>query len=132
VKLEDMIFVFGSNLDGIHGAGAARYAAVHRGAEYGIGEGLTGSAYALPTKGHNLSYMDLKTIRGHVDNFLHFAFNNPHMTFQVTQVGCGLSGWLPQDIAPMFIGITNEGSNCLFDTKWRSYLQNSALFWGTG
>lgn len=126
--LEDMIFVFGSNLDGIHGAGAARYAYRQRGAQWGVGEGLTGSCYALPTKGHGITFMDLNTIRLHVALFLHFAANHPKLKFQVTQVGCGLGGWTASDIAPLFLGAS---SNVYFDTAWREHLPQDAAFWGT-
>lgn len=76
--------------------------------------------------------MDLNTIKLHVSLFIYFAQNHPHMTFQVTQVGCGLSGWKPSDIAPMFHDAAKEGSNCLFDQKWQDYLPETTRFWGTG
>lgn len=126
--LKSMIFVFGSNLDGIHGAGAAAYAHKHRGAQWGVGEGPTGSCYALPTKGHKISYMTLNTIKLHVSKFIHYAVNHPEELFQVTQVGCGLGGWKAKNIAPLFLGAS---SNCLFDTAWREYLPPGAAYWGT-
>lgn len=126
--LKNMIFVFGSNLDGIHGAGAAAYAFNHRGAEWGVGEGRTGSCYALPTKGHRITFMDLNTIKLHVGIFIHHAANHLEDTFQVTQVGCGLGGWRAKDIAPLFLGAS---SNCLFDTAWREYLSPGAAYWGS-
>lgn len=128
VNPEDMIFVFGSNLDGIHGAGAARYDHRNRGAQWGVGEGITGSCYALPTKGHGITFMDLNTIRLHVSIFVHYAVNNLKLKFQVTQVGCGLGGWTARDIAPLFSGAS---SNVYFDTAWREHLPQDAAFWGT-
>lgn len=125
---ENMIFVFGSNLSGIHGAGAARYALEKRGAQWGVGEGITGSCYALPTKGFGITFMDLNTIRLHVSIFIHFAVNNPKLKFQVTQVGCGLGDWKASDIAPLFSGAS---SNLYFDTAWRDYLSQDAAFWGS-
>ena len=94
--------VFGSNKSGRHGLGAAKTAHKKFGAEYGVGEGLTGRCYALPTKGYNLSKMSLAEIKNHVDIFLKFAKDNPDKTFLVTQIGCGLAGHKPKDIAPMF------------------------------
>jgi len=99
---ENEIFVFGSNRSGIHGAGAARTAYNKFGAVYGVGEGLTGRSYALPTKGYNVSDMTLDEIRPHVDTFLNFAKDNPDKIFLVTQVGCGLAGHDPKNIGPMF------------------------------
>lgn len=131
MKLEDMIFVFGSNLSGIHGAGAARFAAVNRGAEYGVGEGMTGSAYALPTKGHNITFMPLDQIHQHVNKFIAFAATKPNLDFQVTMVGCGLSGWKSSEIAPLFTQAVYPDSNCYFDKLWLPWLPKGAKFWGT-
>lgn len=99
---ENEIFVFGSNKSGIHGAGAARTAYNKFGAKYGLGEGLAGKSYALPTKGYNLSDMALHEIQTHVEIFLKFAEKNPDKIFLVTQVGCGLAGHDPKNIGPMF------------------------------
>jgi len=99
---ENEIFCFGSNLAGRHGLGAALIARKKFGAVYGVGEGLTGRCYAIPTKGHNLSRMSLAEIKKHVDTFLEFAKDNPDKKFLVTQIGCGLAGHRPKDIAPMF------------------------------
>ena len=93
-----MIFVFGSNLDGIHGAGAARFARLHHGAVMGIGEGVMGNSYALPTKGHGITYMTLAQIEPHIVRFLDFAKANPAMTFALTPVGTGLAGHAKRDI----------------------------------
>ena len=71
------IFTFGSNLSGRHGAGAAKYARLHHGAIMGQGIGLQGSSYALPTKGVNISFMPLKDIGKHVDEFISFAQSRP-------------------------------------------------------
>lgn len=123
-----MIFVFGSNRSGIHGAGAARYAAVHKGAEYGVGEGPTGASYALPTKGYNITFMTLDEVNTHVQNFIAYARENNHLDFQVTQVGCGLGGFTAEEIAPMF---EYAWENCFFDTMWKRWLPTSAKYWGT-
>lgn len=128
MNTEHMIFVFGSNLSGIHGAGAARYALNKRGAIAGVGKGLMGTSYALPTKGKNISFMSVQEIQDHVGDFLQFAHDNPDMEFQVTQIGCGLAGFSRDDIAPMF---EYAPENCYFDRMWKNYLPSAAKFWGS-
>ena len=96
-----MIFVFGSNLDGIHGAGAARFAHEHHGAKMGVGEGLTGNSYALPTKGHGITDMTLAQIEWHMVRFLNVARANLELTFPLTPVGTGLAGHAKRDIWAM-------------------------------
>lgn len=131
MKRQHMIFVFGSNLSGIHGAGAARTALQTRGAKWGCGEGLTGTCYALPTKGLNISFMDLDRVHESVTKFMKYAYDNPGATFMVTQVGCGLGGFTKEEIAPLFEYCAYEGSNCLFDSAWSDLLPETAKFWGT-
>jgi len=96
------VFVFGSNLAGIHGAGAARFAHKVFGAEFGVGIGMTGKCYALPTKDHDIWTLPLNRIEEYVIDFLDYAKENLDKTFLVTQIGCGLAGFAPEDIAPMF------------------------------
>lgn len=133
MKREHMIFVFGSNLDGIHGAGAAKYANQKRGAKWGAGEGLMGTCYALPTKGHKISYMDLEDVVGYIENFCQFALTTPNASYMVTQVGCGLGGFTKQEIAPAFAEFMNHHphTNLFFDEEWKPYLPDTAQFWGT-
>jgi hypothetical protein len=100
----DEIFVFGSNLAGIHGAGAARTAALSFGAVHGKGVGLNGRSYAIPTKDHNIATLPLYAIREFVELFLAYASAKPELKFIVTPIGCGLAGYTPADIAPMFQG----------------------------
>lgn len=121
-----MIFVFGSNLSGIHGAGAAHYAARHKGAKMGIGKGKVGQSYALPTKGINICFMSLEEVEVHVDAFKDYAMDHPNTEFQVTQVGCGLAGFTKEQIAPLFKG---SPSNCYFDLEWQSILGDSYNYW---
>lgn len=100
--LSNQIFVFGSNLSGIHGGGAA-YTAMKWGAIYGNGVGLQGQTYAIPTKSEGIRRtLDIDEIKPHVDDFIQFAINNPKLTFLVTEVGCGLAGINPNEIAPLF------------------------------
>ena len=96
------IFVFGSNLAGRHGAGAALAAAKHCGAEYGKGVGRTGNSYAIPTKGHKLEVLTLPVIKEHVQDFINYARKHPELTFILTPIGCGYAGYKPKQIAPMF------------------------------
>jgi hypothetical protein len=123
-----MIFVFGSNLAGIHGAGAAKYARSCKGAVQGVGEGLQGASYALPTKDKYIRTLSLEEINKHVGVFLACADNHPGLEFQVTCVGCGLAGLEHKDIAPMF---KNAPANCFFDTLWEPWLGDDVQYWGT-
>jgi len=104
IKLpEGSIFCFGSNLSGRHGAGAALDAVKYFGAFYGQGEGLQGGSYAIPTKSHLLKVLKLPEIKSYIERFLSVAALSP-LRFVVTEIGCGLAGYKPSDIAPMFLG----------------------------
>lgn len=109
------VFVFGSNLAGRHGAGAALTAHNEHGAAWGVGEGLTGNAYAIPTKDANLKPRRLREIRASVERFVAFARAHPDLQFQVTRVGCGYAGYSAMDIAPMFAGAPD---NCELPEGW--------------
>jgi hypothetical protein len=98
----NVIFVFGSNLAGHHGGGAAREALEKWGAVYGQGEGLQGSSFAIPTKDENLRTLSLTEIELGVSRFIRFARSRPDLSFPVTAIGCGLAGLDPKDILPMF------------------------------
>jgi hypothetical protein len=98
------VFVFGSNLAGRHGKGAALWAAQNRGAVYGVGVGHRGNSYALPTKDMHIKTLPLARIRQYVEDFLAFARANADLSFQLTPIGCGLAGYKPEQIAPMFKG----------------------------
>ena len=112
---EDWIWVFGSNLGGIHGAGAALVARKQYGAQFGKGKGMTGQSYAIPTKDEYLCSLRLETVRQHVQDFVDYTKANPDKRFWVTAVGCGLAGFHEDEIAPMFEGC---GSNCSFPHTW--------------
>jgi len=94
---DNEIFVFGSNLAGTHGGGAARLAYDKFGAIWGKGVGLQGKSYAIPTMQGGT-----ETIRSYVDEFIMFAQLHPKMKFLVTAIGCGIAGFNPKDIAPLF------------------------------
>jgi hypothetical protein len=124
---ELLIFVFGSNLRGAHGKGAALVARQQYGAIYGQGVGLQGNSYAIPTKDERLFILPLPHIKGYVDEFIVFAKAHPEMRFQVTQIGCGHAKFTAKDIAPMFV---DTPDNCLFDSAWTRFLPGKK-FWGT-
>lgn len=88
-----MIFVFGSNLAGRHGKGAALYAATHKGAERGVGEGPTGQSYAIPTKDERLRTRPWSDVCQSIRTFLRYAAQHPSEIFVLTPIGCGLAGF---------------------------------------
>jgi hypothetical protein len=110
------IFVFGSNLAGVHGAGAAKFARLHHGAIWGKGQGLQGTSYGIPTKDERIRTLPLGRINFYVQNFLDFAvFDRPDLTFYVTPIGCGLAGYKRHQIRPFFKGMP---ANCRFAETW--------------
>jgi hypothetical protein len=94
------IFVFGSNLAGHHGGGSARAALEEHGAEYGVGVGLRGNSYAIPTKDRDIRTMPLEAIKPYVHEFCAFAREHHDWTFKVVAIGCGLAGLTPAQILP--------------------------------
>lgn len=94
---ENEIFVFGSNLGGMHGGGAARAAMDHYGAVWGQGVGLQGQSYAIPTM-----HGGVDVIKPYVDEFVAFARQHPELRFLVTRIGCGIAGFAVEEIAPLF------------------------------
>ena len=111
------IFVFGSNLQGMHGGGAARIAVERFGAIMGQGIGLQGQSYAIPTMqgGPN-------TIRPYVDEFIKFAQQHPELTFLVTRIGCGIAGFRPADIAPLFANAVDVENIHLPEDFWKEII----------
>ena len=116
---DNEIFVFGSNINGWHGGGAARYAYQHFGAEWGVGEGLTGRCYALPTMEGGVDY-----IGGKVQNFLDCARQHQELTFLVTPIACGIAGFTPDDIAPLFKDALNMENVWLPKCFWERLTNN--------
>lgn len=111
------IFVFGSNLAGRHGKGAALEARRHHGALYGQGTGLQGASYAIPTKDERLKTLPLPRIKTFVDTFIAFAQSRPDLTFNLTRIGCGLAGYNDHQIAPLF---TAAPPNVIQPPGWNS------------
>lgn len=96
------VFVFGSNLSGFHAAGAAR-TAMKWGAVWGKGIGHHGKTYAIPTKSKGIKRsLTVLEIKPYVDQFIEYAKTNPDLSFLVTEIGCGLAGYKPYQIAPLF------------------------------
>lgn len=122
------VFVFGSNLAGVHGAGAARTAYREYGALWGMGYGPSGQTFAIPTKDEKIITMELNVIHGYVLSFLEYADFWREKEFQITRIGCGLAGLQDKDMANMFKGAPD---NCYFDTKWIPYLPEGINTWGT-
>jgi len=109
------VFVFGSNLAGRHGKGAALFARQHHGAIYGLGIGEQGSSYAIPTKGFKLEVLRLDEIKVFVQEFIDYANARPDATFNVTRIGCGLAGYKDEQIAPLF---AHAPPNCKLPEGW--------------
>lgn len=114
----DEVFVFGSNLAGIHGAGAAKQA-LQWGAMPGIGVGMRGHTYAIPTKDKRIRAMKPHQIAPYIYDFLRVAGHLPDMTFLVTEIGCGLAGHVPEVIAPYFRGAIDMENVWLPKRFWK-------------
>ena len=106
--MEDEVFVFGSNLAGMHGGGAAYAAFKLFGAVMGCGVGLRGQSYAIPTM-----HGGVETIKPYVDDFIAFAKEHPELFFFVTRIGCGIAGFRDKEIAPLFAEALGLENVCL-------------------
>ena len=104
----DEVFVFGSNLAGMHGGGAAFAAWKKFGAVMGCGVGLRGQSYAIPTMQGGV-----ETIKPYVDEFIAFASAHTELFFYVTRIGCGIAGFREKDIAPLFADAVSLENVCL-------------------
>ncbi len=104
----DEVFVFGSNLAGMHGGGAAYVAFKKFGAVMGCGVGLRGQSYAIPTMQGGV-----ETIKPYVDEFITFASAHPELFFYVTRIGCGIAGFRDKEIAPLFAKAVGLENVCL-------------------
>ena len=121
-KLEpNQIFVFGSNEAGTHGKGAALQA-LKFGAIRGVGEGIQGNTYGIPTKNKKIKTLSISKIDKYIKNFIKYASENNHLTFLVTSIGCGYAGYNPKDIAPLFEEATKLDNVYLPEEFW-NFLQ---------
>jgi len=114
----NLVFVFGSNLAGVHGAGAAAYALKNEGAVWGDGLGRQGNSYAIPTKDEYIRTLPLHVVQVFIYAFICYAKSNPNEVFKVTRIGCGLAGFEDKEIAPNFIAAPE---NCIFDVEWKQF-----------
>ncbi len=110
----DEVFVFGSNLAGFHGGGAARAALNKFGADWGQGVGIQGQSYAIPTMQGGV-----ETIAPYVDEFIEYARNHQEKKFLVTEIGCGIAGFTPEEIAPLFAEAIDVGNISLPRRFWK-------------
>lgn len=110
------IFVFGSNLGGFHGAGSALEAYRNHGAISGRGIGIQGNSYAIPTKNRFLNTIPINVIKIHVDNFMEYASRNPEDIFRIVAIGCGLAGYTPEEIGPLFHKVPK---NCILPIEFQ-------------
>ena len=104
----DEVFVFGSNLAGMHGGGAAFVAYRKFGAVWGCGVGPQGQSYAIPTMQGGV-----ETIKPYVDGFIDYARSHPERFFFVTRIGCGIAGFRDEEIAPLFAAAREVENICL-------------------
>jgi hypothetical protein len=105
---ENEIFVFGSNLSGFHGGGAAALA-MEWGAVWGQGVGLMGRTYAIPTM-----FGAALEMKPYIDEFLAFAKSRPDLKFLVTEIGCGIAGFTPEEVAPFFAAVEGDGTSNVY------------------
>lgn len=112
------IFVFGSNLNGMHGGGAARIAYRSFGAVWGQGTGLQGKSYGIPTM-----HGGVDKIKPYIDDFINFAAAHPELRFLVTRIGCGIAGFTDSQIAPLFARAASIPNIALPQSFW-NVLQN--------
>lgn len=110
-----MIFVFGSNLAGRHGKGAALYARQHFGTIYKQNKKLQENAYAIPTRDKNIITLPIEEIAIRINRFKHFASSNPKLSFYITPIGTGLAGYKQEEIKPLFGELP---VNCTFSKEW--------------
>lgn len=116
------VFVFGSNLSGRHGKGAAK-TALGWGAKWGQGSGIQGNTYGIPTKDASIRRtLSLIEIKPFVDDFIEWAKCHTEKTFLVTEIGCGLAGYKPKDIAPLFKGCINISNIYLPERFWHKII----------
>jgi hypothetical protein len=119
-----IIFVFGSNYAGIHGAGAAKEASNRFGAQWGDCCGLQGNSFAIPTKDRYLKVLPFEKVKENIQDFITFVCSNEaaKYNFWITRVGCGLAGFDDRFIAPIFTRIVNF-QNCSFPDLWKKYFE---------
>lgn len=118
----NQVFVYGANEAGIHGAGAAKLA-LQWGAKMGQ-YGFNGQTYGIPTKNNRIRTLPLDKIQLHVNDFLALAFSHQEYEFLVSKIGCGLAGYQPKDIAPLFKTVKTTGvfENVILPEEFYKYI----------
>ena len=130
-----MIFVFGSNTAGFHGAGAAKFAVDNEGAVNGQGQGQQGNSYAIPTRRvdstgrgrYIIVDLPLDEVAKYVKSFIRYAQRHLELEFKVTQIGTGYAGFTADQIANLFNAAPD---NCYFDEAWAGVMSGKK-YWGT-
>ena len=89
-------FVFGNNGAGAHMGGTVAMAVAKFGGIYGQAVGLQGQSYALNTTD------GCEVTAEQVARFIEFAREYLELTFYVTEIGCGIAGYSPEEVAPLF------------------------------
>lgn len=124
---DNEVFVFGSNEAGRHGRGAARQA-MSWGAVYGVGEGLQGQTYGIPTKDYNINTLLPIYIDNYVQRFIKFTWTHPSTRFLVTEIGCGLAGHKVETIAPMFTAVVEMNlDNVILPERFYNFILETIL-----
>ncbi|MBP6429775.1 MAG: hypothetical protein KA273_05195 [Bacteroidales bacterium] len=118
------IFVFGSNLSGIHAGGAAYIAFKHFGAVWGVGYGLQGQTFALPTKDKEIITLPLSKVKSYLKDFIEFVYLNPNLKFYLTKIGCGLAGFTIEEIKTILWEALEEIAK---DNKKEVYLPSNLI-----
>ena len=113
---QNELFVFGSNLAGMHAGGAARFALTKFGAKPGVGEGLAGQSYAFPTLTADFTKVSIQALEKSRNRLFETARTHPDKTFLLTKVGCGIAGFTEEEIRPLFAG---GPSNVVLPPDWR-------------
>lgn len=117
------VFVFGSNESGRHGKGAAK-TALGFGAKWGQASGIQGKTYGIPTKDASIRRtLTIEEIKPYVDDFIEWAKYHTGNIFYVTEIGCGLAGYKPKDIAPLFAAAINIENIYLPERFWHKLLK---------
>ncbi len=116
---KNVVFVFGSNEAGMHGAGAAKEARKNFGAIEGLGAGLSNHSYAIPTKDRYIRALPLDKIKRYVYDFVEFTHTAQYKEFFITRVGCDLDGFHDDVMAPLFLNVNRY--NCSIATSWLIY-----------
>ena len=117
------VWVFGSNVTGIHAAGEARMAKNNFGAVYGVSEGRMRDSYAIPVKSKNLQSLPIPTLQDNVARFFEHVKSCPRERFYITKVGCGTGEYKDELVAPLFM---DAPPNCSFSADWKHHLERLA------